>query len=66
MLCILGLLPDFMLKDEIEKVISSLIACATISEHTKKWAESRKEAVNALTSICTTIGIKKQGINQLM
>lgn len=56
----LGLLPDFMLKGESEKIISSLVACATITENTKKWAESRKEAINALTSICTTIGIEKE------
>lgn len=56
----LGLLPDFMLKGETEKIILSLITCASITEHTKKWAESRKEAVNALTSICTAIGIIKE------
>lgn len=53
-----------MLKGEIKKIISSLITCATITEQTKKWAESRKEAINALTSICTTTGIIKEGSNK--
>uniref|UniRef100_A0A1B6E9Z8 Tubulin-specific chaperone D n=1 Tax=Clastoptera arizonana TaxID=38151 RepID=A0A1B6E9Z8_9HEMI len=56
----LGSLPAFMFEKDLNVVISNLITCATITENTSKWAEGRREALKALTSICTAVGFKRQ------
>ncbi|KAG5900138.1 hypothetical protein JTB14_012811 [Gonioctena quinquepunctata] len=47
----LGALPKFMLKLHFDLVVSSLIEASAITPNTLKWAESRRDAIKALTSI---------------
>lgn len=47
-------MPAFMFRNRLEKVIDALIKSTEITETTLKWAESRRDALKALTSICNT------------
>ncbi|KAJ8964287.1 hypothetical protein NQ317_014583 [Molorchus minor] len=51
----LGVLPKFMLQPNLNNIIFSLIESTIITPATVKWAESRRDAVKALTSICATM-----------
>lgn len=51
----LGALPKFMLQGHLENIINSLIHSLTITTETAKWAESRRDAVKAIASICVTM-----------
>lgn len=53
----IGSLPAFMLQGRVSSVIQALIGCTEITESTAKWAESRRDAVKALHTITTTLGI---------
>lgn len=53
----IGSLPEFILKGNLHTVIPALIKCTQITESTAKWAESRRDAVKALISVCTTVGV---------
>lgn len=46
-----------MLQGRVSSVIRALIECTEITETTLKWAESRRDAVKALHSITSTLGI---------
>ncbi|XP_017771538.1 PREDICTED: tubulin-specific chaperone D [Nicrophorus vespilloides] len=51
----LGSLPAFMLFPHIHEILQSLLDAAVINAATVKWAESRRDAIKALTSICVTL-----------
>ncbi|XP_050312705.1 tubulin-specific chaperone D [Anthonomus grandis grandis] len=51
----LGSLPKHILHPNLDVVISALIGASTITAATIKWAESRRDAVKALTSVVTTM-----------
>lgn len=51
----LGVLPKFALHPNLNFVITSLIEASKITQHTSKWAESRRDAVKALTSVADTM-----------
>jgi hypothetical protein len=44
-----------MFDEQLHKVIHALIQCSKVTESTAKWAESRREALKALTSVCLTV-----------
>lgn len=50
-----GCLPAFMLKPHLADIIKGLIEATAITALTLKWAESRRDAIKALTSICVTL-----------
>eukprot|EP00088_Acartia_fossae_P032718 TRINITY_DN33473_c0_g2_i1.p1 TRINITY_DN33473_c0_g2~~TRINITY_DN33473_c0_g2_i1.p1 ORF type:complete len:502 (-),score=89.06 TRINITY_DN33473_c0_g2_i1:224-1729(-) len=49
----LGSLEGTLLADRQDDVINNLIACSRVTEGTEKWAESRRDAVKALTNVVT-------------
>lgn len=51
----LGALPKFMIQPNLEFIIVSLIESTLITPVSQKWAESRRDAVKALTFISTTM-----------
>ncbi|XP_041362453.1 tubulin-specific chaperone D-like [Gigantopelta aegis] len=57
----LGSLPKFMLHGQLEKVLTGLIQAATISESYVSWAETRRDALKAITSIIRTVGVESDG-----
>ncbi|EFX60644.1 hypothetical protein DAPPUDRAFT_342199, partial [Daphnia pulex] len=50
-------MPRFLLTVSLPKVIQQLCTCALITDKTLQWAESRKNALTALSLVCTTVGI---------
>jgi hypothetical protein len=55
-LCYLtGSCPKVMFDDQLHMVILALIECSKITQSTSKWAESRRDALKALISICHTV-----------
>ena len=57
----LGLLPQFILKDNLPTVVHHLCRSAAITENTLQWAESRKSAIGALAQVCLTVGVSEPG-----
>jgi hypothetical protein len=53
----LGSMPRFLLTVSLSEVIQQLCTCALITDKTLQWAESRKNALTALSLVCTTVGI---------
>jgi hypothetical protein len=53
----LGSMPRFLLTVSLTEVIKQLCSCALITDKTLQWAESRKNALTALSVVCTTVGI---------
>ncbi|EFX67201.1 hypothetical protein DAPPUDRAFT_262014 [Daphnia pulex] len=53
----LGSMPRFLLTVSLPKVIQQLCTCTLITDKTLQWAESRKNALTALSLVCTTVGI---------
>ncbi|XP_046963089.1 tubulin-specific chaperone D [Vanessa cardui] len=53
----IGSLPKFVLEEQMQLVIPSLIAATKVSEGTAKWAEARRDAVVGLTEVCHTLGL---------
>ncbi|XP_021918529.1 tubulin-specific chaperone D [Zootermopsis nevadensis] len=51
----IGSFPKFMFDEQLDIVIVALIQCSKITETTGKWAESRRDALKAVTSICLTV-----------
>lgn len=48
--------------EQLETVILALIQCSKITMETAKWAESRRDALKALISVCHTVhGAKDLG-----
>ncbi|XP_046614591.1 tubulin-specific chaperone D [Neodiprion virginianus] len=58
----IGYYPLFILRERAKDTIQALIKCTHITEHTSKWAESRKEAFHSLTMVCQTLGIKELNV----
>lgn len=52
----LGALPPFMLQDDLNEILAALIEITYVTPETLKWAESRRDAVKALTTICVNFG----------
>ncbi|XP_053604149.1 tubulin-specific chaperone D isoform X2 [Plodia interpunctella] len=52
-----GSLPKFVLSENLQLVIQSLIECSKVTDATHKWAEARRDAVIGLTEVCQTLGI---------
>ncbi|EFX77016.1 hypothetical protein DAPPUDRAFT_248358 [Daphnia pulex] len=51
-------MPRFLLTVSLPKGIQQLcMTCALITDKTLQWAESRKNALTALSLVCTTVGI---------
>lgn len=48
-----------MLYDKIDLAVESIIKMTEITEGTLKWAESRRDALKALTQISVTIGSER-------
>ncbi|XP_052740499.1 tubulin-specific chaperone D [Bicyclus anynana] len=53
----LGALPKFVLAEQMQLVIQSLIDCTKVTEVTLTWAEARRDAVVGLTEVCQTLGL---------
>lgn len=53
----LGALPKFFLQGQLEVVFTSLFEAAEIKEKEKKWVEARRDAIKAITNICTAVGV---------
>ncbi|KAK9710946.1 Tubulin folding cofactor D C terminal [Popillia japonica] len=51
----IGCLPSFMIRPHLSMIIKALIESTVITTVTTKWAESRRDSIKALTSICTTL-----------
>ncbi|XP_056642378.1 tubulin-specific chaperone D [Diorhabda sublineata] len=51
----LGVLPKPILKRNFDSIVDVLIECAAITPNTSKWAECRRDAVKALTSVVATM-----------
>jgi hypothetical protein len=55
-LCYLtGSCPKFMFDDQLHMVIFALLHCSKITESTVRWSETRRDALKALISICSTV-----------
>lgn len=48
-----------MLIDKLDHVVEAVVKTTEITENTLKWAESRRDALKALTQISSTIGTSK-------
>lgn len=59
MIFFLGTLPSFMLSDDLNYIIDSIINTTVITEPTSKWAESRRDALKALTMIISTQSVEQ-------
>lgn len=51
----LGALPAFMLKDNLDGILDALVSVTYITPETLKWAESRRDAAKAITSVCVNL-----------
>ncbi|GLG98265.1 Tubulin-specific chaperone D [Gryllus bimaculatus] len=60
----IGSLPDFILKGQLHIVLPALITCTQVTETTVKWAESRRDALKALVSVCTTVGVDTSSLDK--
>jgi hypothetical protein len=54
-----GSFPKFMFDEQLDVVVLALIRCSKITEATAKWAECRRDALKALTSVCHTVSSSK-------
>jgi len=54
----LGSLEPKLLIGVEEEIIHCLIICSRVSEGTEKWAEGRRDALKALTSVCTKLAAR--------
>ncbi|XP_071813950.1 tubulin-specific chaperone D-like [Apostichopus japonicus] len=63
----LGVLPKFFILGKVDQVIETLLGAATKTATSEKFAEARRDAFTAMSSICTTVGISrsesKEGIS---
>ncbi|ESP04000.1 hypothetical protein LOTGIDRAFT_156603 [Lottia gigantea] len=57
----LGAIPKSMLKNHLKPVLDSLISSSKINTGEEVMAESRRDALKAITSICNTVGIYTEG-----
>ncbi|PSN56928.1 Tubulin-specific chaperone D [Blattella germanica] len=59
----LGSFPKFMLDGQLDTVIPALIQCSKITESSGKWAESRRDSLKALTSVCHSVCNAKEDMS---
>ncbi|XP_052769851.1 tubulin-specific chaperone D-like isoform X2 [Mya arenaria] len=57
----LGALPEFMLRGKLRPVLAGLIQATQITDKDQKWAEGRRDALKAITSVCKTVGVVRDG-----
>uniref|UniRef100_A0A5G2QAV5 Tubulin-specific chaperone D n=1 Tax=Sus scrofa TaxID=9823 RepID=A0A5G2QAV5_PIG len=57
----LGALPRFFLKGQLQRVLDGLRAVTRISPEDAGFAESRRDALKAITRICQTVGVRAEG-----
>ncbi|OWF45618.1 tubulin-specific chaperone D-like [Mizuhopecten yessoensis] len=57
----IGALPKFIMKNKLKGILSGLMGATRVTEREKKWAESRRDAVKAITGVCKSVGVDKQG-----
>ncbi|XP_064617512.1 tubulin-specific chaperone D-like [Liolophura sinensis] len=57
----IGALPKFMLEGKLKPVLASLIQTATVTVKQEKWAESRRDALKAITSVSCTVDVDPEG-----
>jgi len=56
---LLGSMPRFILMVDLPSVVHHLCTCAAISDKTLQWAESRKNALASLATLCSTVCIAR-------
>uniref|UniRef100_A0A8C3W5F8 Tubulin-specific chaperone D n=1 Tax=Catagonus wagneri TaxID=51154 RepID=A0A8C3W5F8_9CETA len=57
----LGALPRFLLKGRLQQVLGGLQAVTHISPEDTGFAESRRDALKAITRVCQTVGVRAEG-----
>ncbi|XP_049557798.1 tubulin-specific chaperone D isoform X1 [Orcinus orca] len=57
----LGALPAFVLKGRLRQVLAGLRAVTHISPEDVSFAESRRDALKAISRICQTVGVQAEG-----
>ncbi|KAL4240380.1 hypothetical protein ACF0H5_001170 [Mactra antiquata] len=57
----LGSLPPFMLHGKLKPVLAGIIQATQITQKESKWAEARRDAIKALTRVCMTVGVERDG-----
>ncbi|XP_040845817.1 tubulin-specific chaperone D isoform X3 [Ochotona curzoniae] len=57
----LGALPDFLLKGQLQQVLSGLISVTQISPMDVNFAESRRDGLKAIARVCQTVGVREDG-----
>eukprot|EP00095_Tigriopus_kingsejongensis_P012338 maker-scaffold198_size266703-snap-gene-0.21 protein:Tk12338 transcript:maker-scaffold198_size266703-snap-gene-0.21-mRNA-1 annotation:"tubulin-specific chaperone d" len=58
----LGACPEFVLKGREGDILEKLFQCIPITPDTETWAEARRDAILALTSIAQTLGYGPDGL----
>jgi len=58
--CALGSFPSFALRGRVGDVLELLIRGTEIQAETEKWAEARRDAINAISSIVKTVGVRRE------
>nr|CAD7588956.1 unnamed protein product [Timema genevievae] len=53
----LGNLPNFMLTNHLQLIISSLTQCTVITPSTAKWTDSRRDALAAIRIVCSAANV---------
>lgn len=59
----LGSMPRVLLAVSLPQVVKQLCVCARITDKTFQWAESRKNALTALSLVCSTVGIAPSNLD---
>nr|XP_008533177.1 PREDICTED: tubulin-specific chaperone D isoform X2 [Equus przewalskii] len=57
----LGALPGFLLRGRLQQVLAGLSAVTRISPEDVSFAESRRDALKAISRVCQTVGVKAGG-----
>ncbi|XP_071968767.1 tubulin-specific chaperone D isoform X2 [Engystomops pustulosus] len=57
----LGALPKFMLRNKLEQVLEGLRRVSTISGKDISFAESRSDALKAMSQVCQSVGVDADG-----
>ncbi|XP_058140952.1 tubulin-specific chaperone D isoform X2 [Dasypus novemcinctus] len=57
----LGALPGFLLRGRLQQVLAGLRAVTRISPKDASFAESRRDALKAISRICQTVGVQAEG-----
>lgn len=57
----LGALPDFLLRGKLQQVLAGLRAVTQTSPGNVSFAESRRDGLKAISSVCQTVGVRAEG-----